>query len=288
MSDGGRRSPEAAKRAAANAAEYRALRRVFGPGSARASGYLSERSFLRERELVLAALGKALGEDRGEDVGEAPGILLDIGCGGGAVTRPLVSAERSNGPANGRAVVGLEWGAGACEAAARAGLLAVRGDALDLPFSAGAADAAVSIEMAQEHESAEVERMLREAARVLRPRGRLLLVWGNRAAWVHRLASSLLSVLGRLRRSSSSFAPPFHHEPAFVRAAAADAGFEMREWWALFPPWRLRFRGVGGPWVRLLGSSFLAVFEKAPAPVRRPGAAARMEPAPAGESGGTP
>lgn len=277
MSDGGRRSPEAAKRAAANAGEYRALRRVFDPGSAKASGYLSERSFLRERELVLAALGRA--------VGEAPGVLLDIGCGGGAMTRPLVPAERSNG----RSVVGLEWGAGACEAAARAGLLAVRGDAFDLPFAAGAADAAVSIEMVQEHESAEVERMLREAARVLRPRGRLLLVWGNRAAWVHRLASSLLSVVGRLRRSSSSFSPPFHHEPAFVRAAAADAGFEMREWWALFPPWRLRFRGVGGPWVRLLGSSFLAVFEKAPAaPVRRPDPAARTAPAPAGESGGTP
>lgn len=281
MSDGGRRSPEAAKRAAANAGEYRALRRVFDPGSAKASGYLSEWSFRRERELVLAALGKA--------VGEAPGVLLDIGCGGGAMTRPLVPAERSNGPANGRSVVGLEWGARACEAAARAGLLAVRGDAFDLPFAAGAADAAVSIEMAQEHESAEVERMLREAARVLRPRGRLLLVWGNRAAWVHRLASSLLSLLGRLRRSSSSsFAPPFHHEPSFVRAAAADAGFEMREWWALFPPGRLRFRGVGGPWARLLGSSFLAVFEKAPAPVRRPDRARRTEPAPAGDSGGTP
>ena len=52
MSEGGRRSPEAAKRAAANAGEYRALRRAFGPGSPKASGYLSERSFLREREFV--------------------------------------------------------------------------------------------------------------------------------------------------------------------------------------------------------------------------------------------
>ncbi len=260
MSEGRRRSPEAARRAAANAAEYRALRSAFDPGSPKASGYLSEWSFRRERELVLGALGPA------------PGVLLDIGCGGGAMTGPLVG----DGGANGRspagpalrslpsAVVGLELGAGACEAAARAGLLAVRGDAFEMPFGDQVADAAVSIEMAQEHESAEVARLFGEAARVLRPGGRLVVVWGNRAAWVHRAAHRLLSLVGRLRLSSDSFPAPYHHAPAAMRAAAEGAGFALDEWWALFPPWRLRFRGVGGPGVRLLGSSFLAVFRKPP------------------------
>lgn len=281
MSQGRGRSPEAAGRQAANAAEYRALRRVFDPGSAKASGYLSEWSFRRERELVLAALG------------EASGVLLDIGCGGGAMTGPLVGNGRPDGappaaseigPAPGslpRAVVGLELGAGACEAAARAGLLAVRGDAFALPFADRVADAAVSIEMLQEHRSAEVERMFREAARVLRPGGKMLVVWGNRAAWVHRAASALLSLVERLGLRSDSFAPPFHHDPPALRAAAESAGFALEQWWALFPPWRLRFRGVGGPGVRLLGSSFLAVFRKPPSgkePPARPEPAADPEP----------
>lgn len=274
MSHGRRGSPEAARRAAANAAEYRALRRAFDPGSPKASGYLSEWLFLRERELVLGALG------------EAPGVLLDIGCGGGAMTRPLVPAGDSQGPSAGlaggrsesappvprspRAVVGLERGPGACEAAARAGLRAVCGDAFRLPFGDRVADAAVSIEMLQEHRSAEVRRLFAEAVRVLRPGGKMLVVWGNRAAWVHRLASALLSRLGRLRRSPGSFPALFHHAPPSMRAAAEGAGFALEEWWALFPPWRLRFRRVEGPWAGLVGSSFLAVFRKPAGPETAP------------------
>ena len=266
MSQGRGRSPEAARRLAANAAGYRALRRTFDPGSPKASGYLSGWSFRRERESVLRALG------------EAPGVLLDLGCGGGAMTGPLVRAGRpersSEGPSDGRsataipgppfprAVVGLDLGAGACEAAGRAGLLAVCGDAFRLPFGDRVADAAVSIEMLQEHRSVEVRRLFTEAARVLRPGGKMLVVWGNRTAWVHRLASALLSRLGRLRRSPGSFPALFHHAPPSMRAAAEGAGFALEEWWALFPPWRLRFRRVEGPWAGLVGSSFLAVFRK--------------------------
>lgn len=259
MSQGRGRSPEAVRRAAANAAGYRALRRVFDPGSPKASGYVSEWIFLREREFVLGALG------------ETPGVLLDIGCGGGAVTGPLVA----DGPSNGRSVVGLELGAGACEAAARAGLLAVRGDAFEMPFGDRVADAAMSVEVAQEHEFAEVERLFGEAARVLRPGGKMLIVWANRAAWVRRVVAALLSRLGPLRPSADSFPAPFHHAPAAMRAAAEGAGFTLEEWWALFPPWRLRFRGVGGPGVRLLGSSFLAIFRKPPSGPEPPAAAGR-------------
>ena len=78
-------------------AVYDQLRDEFGDASPKASGYLSERSFVRERGFVLDA------------VGDAPGTVVDVACGGGLVSAPLVAA--------GRRVVGMDFNAGACRCA---------------------------------------------------------------------------------------------------------------------------------------------------------------------------
>ena len=227
-------------------ARYDALRQRFGENSARASDYLSERWFLRERAVVLQA------------VGGGSGTVLDIGCGSGLVTLPLAQA--------GRRVIGVDLNRAACRQAGRNGLHAICGDASDLPLADAAVDAAVMVEMAQQCSAEVVERVLRETARVLRPDGRLVMVWSNRSAWVHRAAGAGLRLLARFR-SSVRLDPAHHihhiyHAPPRMRAAADRAGLALVEWFSIFPPWRMRLRGVDGPLVALIGSSFVAIFRK--------------------------
>lgn len=219
---------------------YDELREAFGDASPKASGYLSETFFLRERELVL------------DVVGAGSGMVVDLACGAGLMTLPLVRA--------GRRVVGVDFNAAACRQAGRNGLGAVRGDAFDLPLANGVADLVVNVEFAQQYDAEAVGRMLSEVARVLRPGGRLVIVWSNRAALVHRVASTALLILNRLRGLASS--DLILHAPPQVRSAAGSAGLVLDEWFAIFPPWRLRLARVAGPLTSMIGSSFVAVFRK--------------------------
>lgn len=218
---------------------YDDLRASHGSG-ARASGYLSEYSFLRERELIL------------DVIGNEPGTVLDVAGGAGLVTAPLAQA--------GRRVVVVDFNAAACREARRNGIGAVRGDAFALPLADAAADVVVNVECAQQYGLPAVERMLREAARVLRPAGRLVLVWSNRAALVHRIASAVLAPVNLLRGRTSLTL--IGHAPPEVRAAGERAGLAFDEAFAIFPPIRLRLRRTGGLPAGFIGSSFIAVFRK--------------------------
>ena len=214
---------------------YDALRQRFGDNDPRAWGYRATRWSQVERDFVLAA------------VGGGSGTVLDVGCGAGLVTSPLARA--------GRRVIGVDVNRPACEQARRNGLQAMVGNAGDLPVADAAVDVVVMVELFQECSAALVARALREAARVLSARGRLVITWANRKAWVHRAAALFPS----LWHPASILT---YHPPDRVRASAARAGLELVEWFSIFPPWRMRLRRVGGPLVALIGSSFIAVFRK--------------------------
>ena len=221
---------------------YDELRAEFGDASPKADRYLSERSFFQERALVLEA------------VGDAPGTILDVGCGGGLVALPLVEA--------GRRVVGVDVNAGSCRRAKSNGVATIRGDAFDLPLAEGMADVVLNVEFLQEHRPEAVERLLQEVARVLRPGGRLVLVWGNRGALPHRIAGSLSRFWGRLRGRPWLMAAVAMHSVADVRAASARAGLAVDEVFAIFPPWRVRLARADGVLAASIGSSFVATFRK--------------------------
>ena len=220
---------------------YDELRAGFGEASPKASGYLSEFSFLQERALVLEA------------VGDEPGTILDLACGGGLVTLPLAKA--------GQRVIGLDFNKAACRQAKRNGIEAIRGDAFDLPLADGVADVVLNVEVAQQYQLDAVEGMLHEVARVLRPGGRLVIVWGNRRALVHRIAGPVFQLLDR-RRGRASFASLVHHSPAGIRTAGERAGLMLDRLFAIFPPLRLRLRRDDGLLASLIGSSYVAVFGK--------------------------
>ena len=225
---------------------YDRLRAEHGEFSPKASGYLSERFFLRERTLVL------------KTVAGAPGVLLDLACGSGLVTLPLAKA--------GRRVIGLDFNAAACQEAKRNGLEAVRGDAFSLPLADAAVDLAINVEFVQQYQAGAVDLLLQEAARVLAPAGRLVVVWSNRRALVHQAAIAALRILHRWLGQASLGFPLHHHSPAAMRAAGKRAGLKLERSFAIFPPLRLRLNRTRGLLVGLVGSSFVAVFQKEPQP----------------------
>lgn len=221
-------------------AVYDGLRAEFGEGSPKASGYLFKRSFLKERALVL------------ETVGESPGVVLDVGCGGGLVTAPLARA--------GHRVVGVDFNAAACDQARRNGIEAIRADAFGLPLAGGMTDVVLNVEFAQQYEAQAIRRLLDEAQRVLRTGGALVIVWSNRHALLHRIAHPVFAVLARLR--GRPLLAPFHHAAAEMQAAGERAGLALDCAYAILPPLGLRLRGADRLLAKLLGSSFLAVFRK--------------------------
>ena len=226
-------------------AVYDQLRDEFGDASPKASGYLSERSFIRERGFVLEA------------VGDAPGTVLDVACGGGLVSAPLVAA--------GRRVIGMDFNAGACRCANSNGIEALRGNAFELPLAANVADLVLNVEFVQEHEPEMVERMLREVARVLRPGGRLVMVWGNRDSLAHRIVGPLSRAWEALR-GRKQFARLTHHTVADMRAAGERTGLAVEDVFAIFPPCGLRLARAEGALATLLGTSFVATFRATRAP----------------------
>lgn len=219
---------------------YDRLRADFGEADPRVSGYVSKYLFFRHRALVL------------EVVGDASGTILDVACGAGLVTQPLLEA--------GRRVVGVEFNATVCGDARRNGIEAVRGDAFALPLAEGMADVVLNVEFAQENRPPAVERLLREMARVLRPGGRLVMVWPNRRALVHRLFAPIVGVLERLRGRSSIVL--YHHPVAGMRAAGEGAGLAVHGVSATFAPLGLRLRRSDGFLASLIGASFVVVFRK--------------------------
>jgi SAM-dependent methyltransferase len=100
-----------------------------------------------------------------EDLADVRGTLVELGCGGGAFLR---AAERHRPDLR---VVGIDISERAMARAAgsRAGL--VRGDVGRLPLASASADAVVFFDVL-EH-VADADAVLAEAARVLRPGGRL-------------------------------------------------------------------------------------------------------------------
>lgn len=224
---------------------YDQLRASHGDFNPKASGYLSERFFLWERALVLETLAGLVGES---------GVLLDLACGSGLVTLPLAQA--------GQRVIGVDFNAAACREAKRNGLQALCGDAFSLPLANAAADSVINMEFAQQYQTGAVNLLLQEAARVLAPDGRFVVVWSNRRALVHQVATAALRILHRWRGQTSLDFALHHHDPAQMQMAGERAGLVLEQSFAIFPPLRLRLNRVRGPLVGVIGSSFVAVFRE--------------------------
>lgn len=111
-------------------------------------------------------------------MGDAPGSVLDVGCGDGAFLR--------RARAHGCTVAGIEPATDRVTALTREGIPALQGHAEALPFGDGAFDSVVFEYVA--HHCADLGRALTEAVRVARRGAYLLDGWYDETVASHRTA----------------------------------------------------------------------------------------------------
>jgi SAM-dependent methyltransferase len=149
--------------------------------------------------------------------------ILDLGCGMGTFT---VEAA-----ARGATAFGVDPAAAAVHAAAavavaegQAGARFVRGDAANLPLRDGCADVVLAADLTEHLDDVTLARVLREAARALRPGGRLVVYTPERQHFLERLRDA-----GVLRQDPSHIGV---RTAADLRAAVESAGLVVRrsEW----------------------------------------------------------
>ena len=143
------------------------------------------------------------------------GDLLEIGVGTGIVSRALLDTRTTDARADVR-IAGVDLSPQMLSVArGRLPGLLVRGSALRLPFAGASFDGVVAVHVL--HLVADLGTTLREAARVLRPGGRMVAVHGRPQ---HERDDDLSRLLRPLRLASRSR----NDSPEEVRAAAGAAG----------------------------------------------------------------
>lgn len=219
---------------------YIELRERYGHNSPLANGYRSRAYFLREQAVLHGLLDPQAS------------TVVDIGCGSGLMLRPLVDT--------GRLVLGVDFNADACSAAKANGFPVVRGDAFALPFATDSVDEITSCQFFNQQAAEGLTTFAAEAKRVLAPGGRVIIVWRNGSALIHRFAHAGLNMADRLRGLPTF--PQFVHRVEEVRAYLSAAGLEVQHEEVSCPPLRWRSRNVTGLMARLIGASCIVIAAK--------------------------
>ena len=219
---------------------YGILRERYGHRNARSNGYRLHAYFLREQEMVLAALQRHTG------------TIVDIACGSGLMVQPLDDELTP--------VFGIDFNAQACQSAYSNGLAVVRGDAFALPFGDACIRQVVSCQFFNQQKPEQVERFVRETSRVLTPGGQAVLVWRNGKAWIHRVAHTLFTLLDRLRRRPDF--PNFNHDHSDLRRYAQSYGLEVERITLSFPLLRWQTSRLDDIAATMFGASYFLILTK--------------------------
>ena len=205
---------------------YRTLRDKHGAGDSKANGYVTHGYFLREQEILFGLLNPSAD------------ILLDLGCGSGLMCKPLVNRREL--------VVGLDFNKNACEDAQRNGLQAIRGDAFELPICENSVQEIVCCQFFNQQNKDAVAKLIEETARVLRPGGRLIMIWRNGEAYIHRGALFLARIAAKVKGNPQF--PYENHSLASVVALGRTNNLVAEFGAVSFPPTKWVSNNVHWSW----------------------------------------
>lgn len=216
---------------------YTTLRKRYGTTSPLANGYRSRAYFLRERAILHGLIDPSVSK------------VIDVGCGSGLMLRPLVGPDRL--------VFGLDYNADACEAALANGLPAIRGDAFILPFANSSIDLITNCQFFNQQKIEGVRTFVGEAARVLKFGGRLIAIWRNGEAAIHRFSHFCLSRFDGMR--GLPVFPQYVHRLDDVRVYLRNVGLEVERAEVSLPILGWRSRNTTGLAARAIGASCIVV-----------------------------
>ncbi|NKB38635.1 MAG: methyltransferase domain-containing protein [Gammaproteobacteria bacterium] len=219
---------------------YASVREAYGDKNPKANGYRLHQYFLKEQALVLS------------EIPTAAETIIDIACGSGLFIQPADSDTRT--------VLGIDYNEQACLAADKNGLIVLRGNAFSLPLADECCDVTINCQFLNQQSAEQAKLLLDEMYRILKPGGRLIIIWRNDRAWIHKLAVFILRYYDRMIGR-----PDFPHYDNYIvdlMTYCREKGFSLVKTQLCFPLLNLKFDNFDSPAAKVLGASCFMVLDK--------------------------
>ena len=219
---------------------YENLRSRHGDTNPGANGYRLEQYFLREQEMILS------------EISDANVVIVDLACGSGLMVKPLNQANRL--------VVGIDFNEIACRHAQSNQIKIIRGDIFTIPLAESSVDQIINCQFLNQQPKEKVEHLLDEVFRILKPGGRLIMVWRNDRALIHKLAVFIYRYIDKITGR-----PEFPYYDNYIDELVVyckQIGFSVISKYLTFPLLRWNFHNLDSIGAKTLGASCFLVVEK--------------------------
>jgi len=219
---------------------YGAIRGRYGDINSKANGYRFEKYFLQEQKMILSEISV---ENK---------VIVDLACGSGLMLNPLISTEQL--------IIGIDFNETACLDAKRKKINIIRGNVFSIPIADSSVDKIINCQFLNQQPNDKAEHLLDEIYRVLKPGGRLVMIWRNDRALIHKLALFIYRYIDKLTGR-----PEFPYYDNYVGDLArysCKIGFSIISQFLTFPLFNWNFHNLNSIGAKTLGASCFLVVEK--------------------------